>query len=207
MAIFSTAYAVTVDGGGDVVAAGATTTNGFSDFTVAKLSGPSGAKLWRYVLNGPGNANDAAYAVTVDGGGDVVAAGSIFSDSGDDFTVVKLSGSSGAELWRYVLNGSANAHDYAWAVTVDGGGDVVAAGFTENSGSGIDFTVVKLSGSSGAELWRRVLNGTANAHGDAAFAVTVDGGGDVVAAGSTNNSGTGEDFAVVKLRGTDGGDF
>jgi hypothetical protein len=58
---------------------------------------------------------------------------------------------------------------------------------------------------SGAWAWQITINGTLNAN-DSAGAVTVDGGGDVVAAGSINNTGTGEDFAVVKLRGADGGD-
>ena len=51
-----------------------------------------------------------------------------------------------------------------------------------------------------------MINGTANGF-DQAFAVTVDADGDVVAAGSTQNIGTGTDFTVVKLNGADGSDF
>ena len=133
----------------------------------------------------------------MDAGGEVVAAGVAF-------TVVKLSGPSGARLWRRAVSGIAISST-AFAVTVDAGGDVVAAGATTTGGFS-DFTVAKLSGPSGARLWRRVINGPGNAN-DEAFAVAVDAGGDVVAAGSINNTGTGEDFAVVKLRGADGGDF
>ena len=119
--------------------------------------------------------------------------------------MVKLDGASGAERWRQGINGTANGNDGARAVAVDAVGDVVAAGFIMNSGGTLDFAVVKLDGASGAERWRQGINGTANGS-DAAVAVAVDAAGDVVAAGTTRNSGT-LDFTVVKLRGTDGGDF
>jgi hypothetical protein len=60
------------------------------------------------------------------------------------------------------------------------------------------------------ERWCYILNGLANAF-DRAAAVSVDGAGEVVAAGGTSNAGTPfwprPDFTVVKPRGTDGGDF
>jgi hypothetical protein len=141
----------------------------------------------------------------------VVAAGStVNAGTGMDFTAVKWSGSSGAEQWRAMINGTINGEDHAQAVTLDGAGDVVAAGVTGNSGTGADLTAVKLSGASGAELWRALIDGTGEG-ADQANAVTVDGAGDVVAAGETSNTGTPflprPDFTVVKCRGTDGGDF
>jgi len=42
---------------------------------------------------------------------------------------------------------------------VDAAGDVIAAGELQNTGTGIDFAVVKLSGSTGTEIWRRLING------------------------------------------------
>ena len=90
--------------------------------------------------------------------------------------MIKLNGASGTELWRQVINGTANGEDQALAVAVGGAGNVIAAGFTTNSGTGSDFTVIKFNGADGAELWRQVINGTANA-GDQALAVTVGGCG------------------------------
>ncbi len=199
------AAAVRVDGVGDVVAAGFTTNSGTSaDFTVVKFSGADGTELWRKEINGTADMFDVALAVTVDGVGDVVAAGfTINSGTSADFTVVKFSGADGTELWRQVIDGTANDFDEALAVTVDGVGDVVAAGFTQNTGTSRDFTVVKFSGVDGTELWRQVINGTADMF-DAALAVTVDGAGDVVAAGFTTNTGTLRDFTVVKFSGADG---
>jgi hypothetical protein len=201
------AIAVTVDSTGDVVAVGQTknASTGF-DFTVVKLGGAAGAERWRYVLlNGTADDFDAALAVVVDGAGDVVVAGyTTNAGTGTDFLVVKLHGGTGAERWRYLLNGTANGDDAAAAVTVDSAGNTVVAGHTTNTGTGPDCTVVKLDGASGAESWRYVLSG---AFSDAAVAVTVDGAGDVVAAGSTANGADPRaflDLLVVKLDGASG---
>jgi hypothetical protein len=204
---FDQALAVTVDAAGDVVAAGFITNSGtLADFTVLKLDGVSGAERWRQVINGSTNINDGAFAVAVDAAGDVVAAGStVNSGTGSGFTVIKFDGASGAEQWRQVINGPANGFDRALAVTVDAAGDVVAAGVITNTGTELDFTVIKFSGASGAERWRQVINVTANSN-DVAFAVAVDAAGDVVAAGRTESTSA-PGFIVVKLRGTDGRDF
>jgi len=212
------ANAVMVDPNGDVVAAGFTQNSGtFLDFTVIKFDGASGEELWRQEINGTANERDEAFAVTTDAVGDVVAAGitnrmevcpyPFFCFDLSDFTVVKFSGADGTELWRRVIKGTAtDSFDVARAVTADGEGNVVAAGWITNTGTGRDFTVIKFDGVSGEESWRQEINGTANGP-DSALAVTVDGAGNVVAAGSAFNSGTGYDFTVVKLRGEDGGDF
>jgi hypothetical protein len=113
---------------------------------------------------------------------------------------------SAAWAWQTTITGTLSSFELAQAVAVDGSDDVVAAGWTEHTGSGRDFTVVKLDGAGGAERWRYVLNGTLSSF-DVALAVVVDGAGDVVAAGLTQNTGSGEDFTVVKLRGSDGEDI
>jgi hypothetical protein len=147
------AVAVAVDGNGDVVAAGsAMNARTFRDFTVGKFEGASGKELWRREITGTANDNDEAQAVAVDAAGDVVAAG-VTKNTGtrQDLAVVKFSGSDGKELWRQEINGTANREDLARAVTVDGDGNVVAAGLTFNNGAGPDFTVVKLSGKDGSD--------------------------------------------------------
>lgn len=205
--LFDMAHAVTVDLAGDVIAAGyLANILTDDDFTVIKLDGTSGAERWRKVINGTANgADDRALAVTADVEGNVVAAGHIRNtETLDDFTVIKLEGVSGAELWRQMINGDANGEDWAGTVSVDVTGDVVAAGATKNKLTGTDFTVVRFDGASGKELWRKVINGTAN-DVDAADAVATDSAGNAVAVGRTRNAGTGDDFTVVKLTASEGG--
>lgn len=163
------AKAVVVDGSGNVISAGFTqnTSSGF-DFTVVKFRGSTGAELWRRVIDGSGTGGgfsdfDSANVVAVDSVGDVVAAGFTANGGASDFTVVKLAGATGAELWRQTINGDGNSADQAVGIIVDGSGDVVAAGsIVQNTGNLGGFTVVKFSGSNGAELWRQVIHGSAN---------------------------------------------
>jgi hypothetical protein len=227
---------VTVDAAGNVIAAGRTAnleTNFIeTNFTVVKLDRTSGNILWLKALpTTNGGFNDVANAVGVDGTGNVVAAGAVRSASPygdftviksgdvvaagsiphnigihDDFIVVKFNGDTGAELWRRVIDGGSNEDDLAAAVTLDREANVIAAGTIRNVGSGADFIVVKLDRFTGAELWRRVVDGT-ESRDDGARAVAVDAAGNIVAAGFTQNTGTGSDFTVVKLRGIDGADF
>jgi hypothetical protein len=207
---FDQADAVTVDAAGDVIAAGFTrnTAAGFREFTVLKFEGVNGSELWRKLVQGSvSNPFDEARAVTVDTNGDVVAAGFIRNaDTAEDFTVVKLEGATGAEVWRQTINGSFNSRDEAAAVGVDDVGDVVAGGFITNTGAFRDFTVIKFEGVSGNELWRQVINGSANGS-DEVHGIAVDSAGDVIAAGRTENAGTLVDFTVVKLRKENGSDF
>ncbi|TAK02194.1 hypothetical protein EPO44_08450, partial [bacterium] len=158
-------------------------------------------------IDGTAHNIDEALAVTVDNVGNVVAAGFITNTgTSQDFAVVKVDGAVGAELWHQVIDGTAHEGDVAKAVTVDGAGNVVAAGFTQNIGTGNDFTVIKFDGATGAELWRQVIDGTAH-EGDGANAVTVDGAGNVVAAGFTQNTGSFQDFTVIKFNGASGAEL
>jgi hypothetical protein len=90
---------------------------------------------------------------------------------------------------------------------VDDAGNVIAAGFIRNSGTALDdFTIIKSSSVDGSELWRQVINGTANAD-DRALAVTVDTAGNVVAAGFITNNNSGRDFTVIKFNGVSGAEL
>ena len=102
------------------------------------------------------------------------------------------------------MKGGATSDDEALAIAVDAAGDVIAAGMTQNYFSGHDFTVVKLAGANGAELWTQAIRGTVAGGEDQARAVTVDRNGDVVAAGFTQNSATSYDLTVAKLAGATG---
>jgi hypothetical protein len=83
---------------------------------------------------------------------------------------------------------------------VDPADDVIVGGWIDG-----DFTVVKLLGSDGGDVWRQTLTGTASPGGGLARAVAVNGAGAVFAAGLIQNATTGvNDFIVVHLQGSDG---
>jgi hypothetical protein len=144
---------VAVDGAGNVIAGGDTqTTVSDSDVVAVKLDGTTGAELWRTVLSGGNPAgNDYGGVVTLDASGDVFVSAQTENSGGDGFTVFKLSGATGAIQWRYDhVSISATSSGYAGGVYIDGTGDVYAIGAVDYNG-----LLVKLSGSTGAELWTR----------------------------------------------------
>ena len=190
------AWDVAVNSAGDVVAGGHIQTNTGAAFTVVKLSGIDGSELWRYTAPASG----AAVRVAIDAAGDVIAAGNY---STSPVTVVKLAGATGAELWRVtpaLFFGDFNA--FKLGLAVDGADDVIAVG--RSAASDGDLVAIKLSGAFGAEVWRTAIDGAQ--HGDDfGEDVAVDAAGDVVAAGSTDEtSPTQTDFLVVKLAGATG---
>lgn len=202
------AYQVAVDHTNNVIAAGTThnSETGYIYFTVVKYDGVSGVELWRSVINGTVNGDGQAWALAVDGVGNVVTGGYTNGNCTDiqcmdrvsDFTIVKFDGVSGAEVWRKEINGTVKGPSFAHAIAVDFSGDVVAAGATTNAGTSNDFTVAKLDGANGAELWRRIINGSANDR-DSVNAVTLDAAGNIVGVGYIGNVESGQDFIAVKL--------
>ena len=212
LATTNEAKALAIAGDGSIAAAGFMGNTGTGgDFTVVKLD-TNGNELWRRAINGSANGDDEARAVSFDAAGNIVAAGlSANGSTGKDLLVVKFD-ASGNELWRYVLNGTANGDDQANALALDGAGNVFAAGFLTNSGTGSDFAVVKLSGANGAELWRRVVNGAINA-ADFANAIAVDAAGNVFAVGQILNGRDPNDpqisltTMIVKFDGASGNEL
>jgi outer membrane protein assembly factor BamB len=118
----------------------------------------------------------------------------------------------GREIWRQVIDGSSSQFDggrdeQARSVVTDGNGDVVVAGVLANAETDHDFTVIKFDGTTGAELWRQEVDGSASGFDyDGAAAVTVDQDNDVIAAGYLQVEAEllQIDFAVIKFAGDTG---
>jgi hypothetical protein len=199
------ASAVTVDAAEDVVAVGEIrNASNDDDFAVVKLRGGDGSVLWSQMIDASsvplppsstGGSEDYAFTVTTDTAGNVVAAGRLgayLNGMFGTFFVVKLRGNDGAQLWHYTV-GSAFFPAQANAVAVDGDGDVVAAGFTSFLEVKGDFTVVKLDGNSGREMWRQIVGG------GVADALVILPNEDAVAVGFSAGSSH-----AIRFRGSDG---
>jgi hypothetical protein len=194
---------VTSDATGDVLAVGTVL-----DFTVAKLDGATGWEIWRQTVTGTDTASGQGRAILWSPSPAAVVVGGSVSNigTGQDFFVARLSTLDGSEVWRYERNGTSGTGDEAIALARLDGGDVVAAGRLDNSGTNWDFAVVRLAAADGAELWRYERNGAGNGS-EQAVAVSVDLSGDVVAVGFLRNTGSAEDLAVVKLEGATGAEL
>lgn len=184
---------VVVDAAGDVLVGG-----DIGGDTVVKLAGATGADVWRQDFGAYGG-----HAIVMGPGGDAVAVGHTAIPY--EVRVAKLAGATGNVLWQSDIGAPASNYPNAARVTVDGNGDVVVAGGTTNVGTRDDWAVVKLSGTTGAELWRRELDGGINGS-EFADAVVVDAAGDVIAGGYSLAPGFDGEFVVHKFSGTDGTD-
>ncbi len=190
------ATSLAVDAAGNVYVTGYSLGSSSSyDFATIAYS-TSGLPLWTNRYNGPVWGEDRAVAVAADASGNVyVTGGSFGGDSGYDYATIAYA-SAGTPLWTNRYNGPANGDDYAVAVAVDGGGNVVVIGYSTNTSSGWDYATVAYSGA-GVPLWTNRYNGPGNGD-DYARAVEVDADGNVFVAGESWGDGTGFDFAVVK---------
>jgi cysteine-rich repeat protein len=77
------------------------------------------------------------------------------------------------------------------------------------AGAQPDFGVIALDATTGGELWRYTVDGTAigDADQDDAFAVAVDAAGDVLAVGRLSHSANDDDLIAVKLAGATGAEL
>jgi outer membrane protein assembly factor BamB len=205
---FDVAGHLALDSAGDVVAAGSMSNQeAGSDFTVIKFDGGTGVELWRQTPHGTSQQFNAANDIAIDRSGDVIAVGYMDNTSSAwDFVVIKFDGQTGLEQWRQVIDGTQHGFDSAELVALDESGNPVAGGYLHNVGTRDDFTVIKFDGQTGAEQWRRVINGTANDN-DRLHGLKIDGEGNVIAAGTIMNVGTYSDFAVLKFDGRTGAEL
>ena len=128
---------------GNIYAAGYSYGNGtYEDFTVISLT-TAGDTNWIYRYDGPGNLYDRAYSIIYGAEGNIYAVGYSYGST-RDFTVISLT-TDGDTNWVYQYNGPGNGHDIANSIIYGADGNLYAAGSSEGSGTGTDFTVISLS--------------------------------------------------------------
>jgi hypothetical protein len=134
--------------------------------------------------------------MAIDDAGNVYVTGdSDGSGTADDYTTVKYS-PNGEELWVARYDGPASSIDEAYAIALDGSGNVYVTGYSRGSGTDFDYATVKYD-SSGVEQWVARYDGPARDR-DVARAIAVDGAGNVYVTGESYGSETDDDYATVK---------
>ncbi len=180
---YDQANAIAVDVLGSVYVTGYSQGSGSDGECVTIKYSSLGMPLWtnRY---GAGYGDDVGRAIAVNSSNDVFVAGfSVGDGSGWDYVTIKYT-SDGVPLWTNRYNGPANSDDYASAMAVDVGGNVIVTGFSYN-GLSYDYATIKYS-SGGLLLWTNCYNGPGNGT-DLARAIVVDGGGNAFVAGSSSS--------------------
>ena len=121
-----------------------------------------GTQNFAQAISGP--LNTFAVEVVFDSAGGVIATGERNNGTNADCQVVKYN-SAGTQQWSVALTGNAAGSDRCFDVAVDGADNVFVAGrfFQDNAGTtSADAGVIKLNGATGAEIWRRMINGAGN---------------------------------------------
>ena len=202
---FDYATGIAVDAAGDVIAAGVSNVTDSTNslgyrrvVTVIKLTSADGHLLWHQDIDAAVN----TYSVAVDGNGDALIAVDTAEPNGNDFGVFKLAGTNGHILWSARESGSDGHWQEAFQVTALPSGDVAAVGFTTDARDAPSLTTVVLDNATGAERWRRLLQGNDGYGVGRALAVSPQ--GDVLVGGQLRNRGTCYDIAVAKLAASTG---
>jgi hypothetical protein len=195
---YDMAYAIAVDGLGNVYVTGYSWGSGTAyDYATIKYNS-AGVQQWVQRYDGPGNDYDCAYAIALDGAENVYVTGySIGSGISSDYATIKYD-SAGVQQWvqRYDGPGNDYGYDYAYAIAVDGQGNVYVTGTSPDSGTYKDYATIKYN-SNGVQQWVARYNGPGN-DWDEAYAIAVDGAGNVYVIGYSIGSGTTEDYATIK---------
>jgi hypothetical protein len=179
---FAFAEGMAVDGSGNVYVTGASFgPNEIHDFATVKYSS-SGDRLWVQRYNGPADNWDAATDVAVDTSGNVYVTGESYGSADFDYVTIKYN-PSGTEEWIARYNGAANSEDWPNDLAIDAAGNVYVTGYSQGSGTFLDYATVKYD-VSGVQQWVARYNGPGDTK-DRAWALAVDGSGNVYVTGDS----------------------
>jgi subtilisin-like proprotein convertase family protein len=158
---------ITLDNNGNVIVTYSYKKNNISgdpdyDIIAAKYS-PAGTELWYSSYNTPGNQSDNPWDIDVDNNGNAYIAAScnVFTApyTISDLTCLKFDGSSGALNWAFKTRGSyasTTSENIARSITVNRNtNEVYLAGSLHNTVEGYEGALIKLSASTGTEIWRK----------------------------------------------------
>jgi cysteine-rich repeat protein len=189
---------------GDLVVAGASPIPNSGDvISIWRLAGADGEIDWERRL--PGAGGKAEYMVAA-GNAVYVAAHVPAAGGGMQIVIAKLDQANGAVTWSTVFKGSGHPGDQVTGLAMRGTSHVVVRAQLRGTTTAPDFVVAALATNLGNQVWRKTFDGGAidDADRDVPRALAVDQQGNVVVAGVLSDVATGDDVAVVKLRGNDG---
>jgi uncharacterized delta-60 repeat protein len=170
-----------------------------SDYATIKYS-PTGTPRWLDRYDGPYQCADVASAIAVDRQGNVFVTGYSTGGTppvgtGPDYATIKYS-PDGQQVWIRRYNGPSNDADLPSAIATDEAGNSYVTGRSYGGDSSYDILTISYS-PSGQWRWGHRYKGPGNGL-DRAFAIKVDGQGNVFVSGSSPGIGSGDDFITIQ---------
>ncbi len=193
---FDAAYALAVDRSGNVYVAGSSQGDGTDyDYVVVKYDA-AGRQLWHARYNGPENSFDSVEAMAVDASGNVYVTGASDANTmGYNYITIKY-GPDGNQKWIASYNGPDNANDLAYALALDGSGNVYVTGTSVGTDTYYDYATIKYA-PNGTQLWVARYNGPADGS-EHAYALVVDAAGNTYVTGASGTADGFSDYETVK---------
>jgi len=190
------ALAIAVDGSNNVYVTGQSAGSGTNyDYATIKYT-PEGDTAWVRRYNGPGNSLDIAKAAAIDDSGNVYVTGySVGDGTHNDYATIKYH-ANGDTAWVRRYHRVGLTQERPSAIAVDDSGNVYVTGNGEGGGTDYDYITIKYY-PDGDTAWLRRYDGPVNGS-DNAVAIAVDDSGFVYVAGSSEGTGTYEDYATIK---------
>ncbi len=161
------------------------------DFLTLKYDADA-ALVWSNRFDGLGE--DVPMAVAVDASNQVIVTGSSETNRYTDYLTIKYL-ADGTPFWTNRSSYAGQGNDVPRSVAVDAAGDVYVTGDGSNMGSTYAYTV-KLAAATGDLVWTNQFD--LGGQNSTAEAVRVDGGGNVIVAGTLNGVAGQLYFGVVK---------
>ncbi|MBI5772253.1 MAG: tandem-95 repeat protein [Verrucomicrobia bacterium] len=158
----------------------------------------TGTLVWSNRYNGTANSTDTPYAVAADASGNVFVAGASQSSGASyDMATVKYD-VNGVAQWTNRYDSAIHGSDQARALAIGGSGDAYVAGYSENSFGGSDYTLLRITSATGANVFAQTYDGPAGSSDDTASSVALDALGNIYVTGTSTGVGTGGDIATLK---------
>jgi hypothetical protein len=193
--------AICLDDSGSVYVAGYARVGGHSAATTVKYDA-AGTQRWAAHVSLPvGDSLAVARRVYADLSRHVYVCGSNRDVLGQtDMLLAKLT-PLGDTAWVRTYDGSGN--DYASALFIDAGGNVIVAGSSASPTNLMDYLTIKYTGAGGLQ-WTARYDGTDHGFDSAAAAITDPAGNVYVTGQSYGASNRGEDFLTISYTPTGG---
>lgn len=161
--------------------------------------------LWRTTLNNDAVNRDTARHMGPLTNGDLVVGGQSGPSSVRNFIVYRLNGSTGAVMWTRTLDSGFNSDDVNDLIADPATGDTYICGRAGSAASALNWYVMKINGSNGADAWAAPYVFDLASQNDEARALFFSpNDGHVVVVGTTTDSGGTPRGRLVKFNSATG---
>jgi hypothetical protein len=196
-----TGRGVAIDGDGNVLVTGTEiNSNGTYAFKTIKYSAAAGTVLWSRLFNSPDSSYYDPAGLVVDSDGNVFVSGSSRPDNFKvTFYTVKYAALNGATLWEKTTDAPGD-EDLVTAIGIDGAGNPVVTGSSEDEDFDADFYTIKYNGADGSKLWDRRLKGESDSGDDIPRGLAVDAVGNVAVTGTGKKASPSPYFEMLTAK-------